>query len=68
MVATGGMFGYYGHQLRLLYGLDVPETVIVNGQQVSISPAVRTIELSCDDDGNVTHRQSSLITRLVIKH
>lgn len=60
MVATGGMFGYYGHQLRLLYGLDVPETVIVNGQQVSISPAVRTIELSCDDDGNVTHRQEFL--------
>lgn len=60
MISTGGLFGYYGHQLRELYGLSVPETIIAHGQQVSISPAVRTIELSCDDDGNVTHRQEFL--------
>lgn len=62
LVKTGSMLGYYGHQLRMLYGLQVPETVIVNGKQVSISPALRTIELSCDAEGNVTHRQEFLNT------
>lgn len=62
LVATGAAIGFYGHQLRMLYGLEVPETVIANGKQVSISPAVRTIELRCDADGNVTHRQEFLQT------
>lgn len=60
MVETGSLIGYYGHQFRELYGLQVPETVIIDGKQVSISPAVRTIELKCDADGNVTHRQEFL--------
>lgn len=62
IIATGGMFGYYGHQVRILFGLEVPETVIVGDKQISISPATRTIEMTCDQDGNVTHRQEFLDT------
>ncbi|WP_139841283.1 hypothetical protein [Acinetobacter sp. ANC 3813] len=62
MIATGSMLGYYGHQVRVLFGLDVPETAFVGGKQISISPAVRTIEMKCDQDGNLTHRQEFLDT------
>lgn len=62
MIKTGCLLGYYGHQLRILYGLAVPETVIAGGKQVSIRPATRTIELSCDAEGNVSHRQEFLET------
>lgn len=62
MIATGGMLGYYGHQLRILFGLHVPETAIVGDKQISISPATRTIMMKCDQDGNVTHRQEFLDT------
>lgn len=52
------VFGYYGHQLRELYGLKVPETVIdENGKVIYLSPALVTIHLSIDDEGNVTHEQ-----------
>ncbi|MCU4320669.1 hypothetical protein [Acinetobacter bereziniae] len=61
-IETGSMIGYYGHQLRIMFGLDVPETVIVGGKQISISPAVRTISKTCDSDGNVTHRLEFLDT------
>lgn len=62
MINTGSMIGYYGHQLRIKFGLNVPETAIVDGKQISISPAVRTISMKCDADGNVTHRQEFLET------
>lgn len=62
MIATGSMLGYYGHQLRIMFGLQVPETAIVGGKQINISPAVRTTEMTCDKDGNVTHRQEFLET------
>lgn len=62
MIATGSMLGYYGHQVRILFGLEVPETAFVGGKQISISPAVRTVSMSCDKDGNITHRQEFLDT------
>jgi len=62
MIGTGGLYGYYGHQFRILFGLDVPETAIIGGKQVSITPAVRTISMSADQDGNITHRQEFLDT------
>lgn len=53
------IFGYYGHQLRELYGLKVPETVIdkETGKEIYLTPALITIYLDVDDDGNVTHEQ-----------
>lgn len=62
MISTGSMLGYYGHQVRILFGLHVPETVIVGDKQISISPATRTILMTCDEEGNVTHRQEFLET------
>ena len=62
MVNTGSMLGYYGHQIRMLFGVNPPETAFVAGKQVSISPAVRTIELYADEQGNVTHRAEFLET------
>jgi len=53
------IFGYYGHQLRELYGLKVPETVIdkETGKEIHLTPALVTIYLDVDDDGVVTHEQ-----------
>lgn len=53
------IFGYYGHQLRERYGLNVPETAIDpdTGKEIHLTPALVTIHLSVDDDGNVTHEQ-----------
>lgn len=62
MIATGSSLGYYGHQIRILWGLNPPETVPVGDKLITISPAVRTIELHADDAGNVTHRQEFLET------
>ncbi len=62
MIKTGSSLGYYGHQIRILWGLNPPETVPVGDKLLTISPAVRTIELSADQDGNVTHRQEFLET------
>jgi len=62
MVSTGSILGYYGHQIRMLLGTHPPETAFIGGKQISISPAVRTIEIKADDQGNVTHRQEFLET------
>lgn len=53
------IFGYFGHQLRERYGLKVPETVIDHetGKEIHLTPALITIYLDVDDDGNVTHEQ-----------
>lgn len=62
MISTGSMLGYYGHQIRMAWGLNPPETVLVNDKLLTISPALRTIEMRCDQDGNVTHRVEFLET------
>lgn len=62
MVNTGCLLGYYGHQIRIAFGLNPPETQLVGDKLITISPAIRTIELSCDQDGNVTHREEFLET------
>ncbi len=62
MINTGSMLGYYGHQIRMLFGLNPPETAILDGKQIHISPALRTVYMRADQDGNVTHRQEFLET------
>lgn len=61
-IRLGEAFGYYGHDRRILTGrLDVPETavIMVEGKPVVIDnvPGCRTIALSVDDEGTVTHTQ-----------
>lgn len=57
----GELYGYYGHGRREMAGLDVPETavVMVEGRPVIVDnvPGCRTVELSVDDEGIVTHTQ-----------
>gem|GEM_PF-463018 len=57
----GELYGYYGHGRRQLAGLDVPETavVMVEGRPVLIDnvPGCRTVHLSIDDEGIITHTQ-----------
>jgi len=62
MINTGSMLGYYGHQIRIAWGLNPPETVCIGDKLLTISPATRTIEMSCDTEGNVTHRVEFLET------
>lgn len=64
LVKSGDMFGYYGHEVRARFGMNPPD-VWVNpqtGENIRIEPALRTIELSADNDGNVTTRHEFLDT------
>ncbi|WP_277268347.1 head processing protein [Pantoea septica] len=63
----GEHFGYYGHGRReMTKKLDLPETsvIMVEGRPVVIDnvPACRTVSISVDDDGVVTHTQEILNT------
>ena len=60
LVSTGSMLGYYGHQVRQRFGMWPPETAIINGKPIRLEPAIRTVSLSADDDGTVTHEQEFL--------
>lgn len=70
-IALGECFGYYGHTNRALYHretnrLDLPEscTVTIDGQKVVLQnvPSNRTLAISIDDNGIVTHTQELLDT------
>ena len=63
-VKNGDLLGYIGHELRVLYGMAVPDMLIdpTTNRILEISPAVKTIYLSCDQEGNVTHQQEFLDT------
>lgn len=63
----GELYGYYGHSRRQITGkMELPETavVMVEGKPIVIDniPACRTIALSVDADGIVTHTQEILDT------
>lgn len=59
-VEKGDLHGFYGHQVRQLYGMIPPESVTIDGKVLMLEPAIRTVELSADKQGNVTHRQEFL--------
>ncbi len=46
LVKNGALIGYYGHQFRLLFDMNVPESAVVGGKVVRLEPAVRTVYLS----------------------
>ena len=60
LVKTGGMFGYYGHQIRQRFGMMPPETALIDGKKIVLEPAFRTVQLSADRDGTVTHQAEFL--------
>ncbi len=61
-VKLGDMIGYYGHWPRLAFGMATRETGVVDGQVVALPKAVRTVYLSADDAGNITHQTEFLDT------
>lgn len=56
MVATSGMYGYYGHLPRIRFGMNPGEGGFDNGKYVPVEPAFVTTHLRADYDGNVEHR------------
>ncbi|MGK7251014.1 hypothetical protein ACSNOU_18340 [Acinetobacter oleivorans] len=56
-VEAGDIKGFCGHQIRQLYGIRPPESVIIDGKTIYIEPAIRTVSLKALDDGTVIHRQ-----------
>lgn len=61
-IRKGDIFGYAGHTWREKYGLDVPESVIVDGKTVVLEPAVKTVLLKLLPDGTIEHQQEFLNT------
>lgn len=64
LVNSGDLYGYYGHEVRARFGMNPPD-VWVNpqtGESIRIEPALRTIQLSADSDGNVTTQHEFLDT------
>lgn len=61
-VRLGDMVGYYGHQIRQLFGTIPPETALLNGKEYRLNPAIRVIELKAEPNGDVTHRIEFLET------
>ena len=58
MVKTNSLVGYYGHQIRQRFGMNPPETAFVDGRQIRLEPAFKTIKLSADPaTGMVEHQQ-----------
>lgn len=61
-VKHGDMSGYFGHWPRIKLGMEPAEGGVIDGKVISISPALRTIELHADNDGTISHRAEFLDT------
>lgn len=64
MVQSRDLVGYLGHDVRRMFGIKPPESVIDGGQFVPIEPAFVTTYIHVDDDGTVEHRARFLDTPL----
>lgn len=64
LVKSGDLFGYYGHEVRARFGMNPPDKWVnpQTGEIIRIEPALRTIELSADGDGNVTTKHEFMET------
>lgn len=61
-VKNRDLIGYYGHVIRMKFGIRPPEWVMDDGKQINIEPAVVTTHLSADEEGNITHDTEFLDT------
>lgn len=61
-VRTRAMLGYFGHKPRILAGMEPSESMVVNGKYNEIEPAIVTVSLKCDMDGNIEHKTEFLDT------
>lgn len=64
LVANGDLYGFYGHEIRARFGMNPPDVWINpnTGESIRIEPAIRTIKLSADSDGNVSTKHEFLDT------
>ena len=63
LVKSNDLYGYYGHEIRARFGMNPPDSwVNNNGETIRIEPAIRTISLSADNDGNVSAQHEFLGT------
>lgn len=67
LISLGEAVGFWGHNVRTLTNKLKPsetEVVMVKGKPVIMNmvPAIKTIEVSVDDKGNVTHTEAFLDT------
>lgn len=61
-VKHGDMHGYYGHWPRVKFGMNPQEGGFVDGKQVSLEPALRTVFLKAHPNGDVEHKVEFLDT------
>jgi hypothetical protein len=64
LVQSGDLFGYNGHEIRARFGMNPPDKYVnpATGSVINIEPAIRTVKLSADSDGNVTTQHEFLDT------
>ncbi len=62
-VKHGDMVGYFGHWVREKFGMMPKEGAIVDGKQVALEPAVRTVYLKAYPNGDIEHQQEFLNTK-----
>ncbi|MDM1021602.1 hypothetical protein QSV37_15005 [Acinetobacter sp. VNK23] len=60
MIKTGTFYGYNGHEIRQRYGMNPPDSVVINGKVVYLEPSVRTLEAYANNNGDVTHVEEFL--------
>lgn len=61
-IKNGDYFGYFGHWIRELLGLDPLEGGFVDGKLVIAEPALSMKQISADRDGNVSFQVQFLDT------
>lgn len=61
-VKHGDMLGYYGHWPRIKFGMNPIEGGIIDGKQVPLEPALRTVHLKAYPDGTIEHEGEFLDT------
>lgn len=61
-IKHGDMVGYFGHWPRVKFGLDPEEGGFLEGKQISLEPAIRTVHLKAYPDGTVEHEEEFLDT------
>ena len=61
-VKNRAMFGYFGHALRKLVGMDIPESALISGKYQEVEPAVVTTYLKAYPNGDIEHESEFLDT------
>lgn len=61
-IKTRAMLGYFGHNPRILAGMEPTESMVINGKYNEIEPAIVTTSLKAYPDGTIEHQTEFLDT------